>query len=95
MQKGLIVPMDMNKAIDQIMAAGLSVMERENHSNSKQVNHLSIIGGVRRVEFYPTTGTVFANKVTGRNEQGQSIVLMKVRHGKGLNFAISLAKGIQ
>ena len=50
------------QAIEDTLAAGLSIIEHENNSGTGEVNHLSIIGGKRRVEYYPTTGTVYANK---------------------------------
>lgn len=49
------------RAIDFILGANLSIIEHVNNSGSKEVNHLSIIGGVRRVEYWPTTGTIYAN----------------------------------
>lgn len=72
------------KAIDKILAAGLCVHEHKNNSDSsKKVNHLSILGGVRRVEYYPTTETVYAN---ARGE------FKKVARGKGIEQAIKIAK---
>jgi len=72
------------QAIEDILAAGLSVQEHDNNSDSsKKVNHLSIIGGVRRVEYYPTTGTVYAN---ARDE------FKKAARGKGVEQAIKIAK---
>lgn len=49
-------------AIEAILAAGLSVYEHKNNSNDGKTTHISILGGKRRVEFYPTTGTVYANR---------------------------------
>lgn len=78
----------MNKvkqAIEDILAASLSIAEHENNSGKGEVNHLTIIGGKRRVEYYPTTGTVFANKT-------ETKVAVK-RHGSDVQKAIKLAKG--
>ncbi|WP_337049871.1 hypothetical protein [Serratia fonticola] len=58
--------MDINSVIDKIVAAGLSVFEHENNCDySHGTKHITIIGGKRRVEFYPTTGMVYANAVKG------------------------------
>lgn len=68
------------------MDAGLSVFEHENNSDScTGVMHLSIIGGLRRVEFYPTTGTVYANAEKGKYS------VFKQRKA-GIEIAIRLAK---
>lgn len=53
--------MTIKQAIEVVLDAGLSIVEHANNSGAKTVNHLSIIGGKRRVEFYPTTGTVHSN----------------------------------
>lgn len=75
----------MNSDIEKIMDAGFSVMEHENNSDHGfETHHLTIIGGVRRVEYYPSTGTVFANKVRG--EFG------KVARGQGVKDAIKIAR---
>lgn len=50
------------KAIQTILDAGLSVIEHKNNSGKGKTNHLTIVGGDTVVEFYPTTGTVFSNK---------------------------------
>lgn len=44
--------------IDIILAAGLAVHE---HPCSNGINHLTIRGGVRNVEYYPTTQTIYCN----------------------------------
>lgn len=68
------------QAIEAILAAGLSIAEHENNSGKGKVNHLTIIGGKRRVEYYPTTGTVFANKtptqpsINSRNSSVQTAI---------------------
>lgn len=70
--------------IEKILGAGLAVMERGNNSDSSsEVNHLSIIGGVRRVEYYPSTNTVFSNGVHGK---------FKKARGTGIDDAIRIAK---
>ena len=57
------------KLINTILDAGLSIAERENLSlttkGPAKDNHLTIVGGVRRVEFY-TNGTVYSNRVKGK-----------------------------
>lgn len=56
------------RLIDTILDAGLAIAERENLSlttkGPAKDNHLTILGGVRRVEIY-TNGTVYSNKVKG------------------------------
>ncbi|WP_240725281.1 hypothetical protein [Klebsiella pneumoniae] len=47
--------------------------------------HITIIGGVRRVEFYPTTGTVYANAEKGKFQAFK-------QKKAGINVAIRLAK---
>lgn len=70
--------------ISAILKAGLSVIENKNNSEySKQTNHLSIVGGIRRVEYYPSTGSVLSNPVKNK---------FKRRRGHGLNDAIRIAK---
>lgn len=50
-------------AIEEIMNAGFTVIEHPNNSNSSnEPNHLTIVGGVRKVDMWPTTGTIFAPK---------------------------------
>lgn len=57
-----------NPFIEKIIDAGLSVFEHENNSDfGSGTMHITIIGGVRRVEFYPTTGTVYANAEKGKS----------------------------
>jgi len=59
----------MKKEIGKILNAGLSVFERDNlNMNCKGManNHLTIVGGIRKVDFWPTTGTVYANGVKGK-----------------------------
>lgn len=73
-----------SEAVDLILSAGLSVMERENHSDScSGSNHLTIAGGKRIVEYWPTTGTVYANAVKGQ---------FKAVRGSGHADAIRIAK---
>ncbi|QRD99805.1 hypothetical protein [Salmonella enterica] len=55
--------MQVRDAIEKIVSCGLSVYEHENNSeHDNEVRHLTILGGVRRVSFYPSTLTVFASK---------------------------------
>jgi len=60
---------DRNKLIDIILDSGLAVAERENLSlttkGPAKNNHITIVGGVRRVELY-TNGTVYSNRVKGK-----------------------------
>lgn len=74
----------MQKVIDQINAAGFSVVEHTNRSGNGETTHLTIIGGARRVEYYHTSGTVFANKT-------RTLKQIMVKSG-GVEKAILLAK---
>lgn len=75
----------MDQDIETILDAGLSVMERENNSDSsKQVNHLTIIGGKRRVDYWPSTNSVYSAGVKGK---------YKSKRGNGVLDAIRIAKG--
>lgn len=49
-------------AIEEILKAGFTVIEHPNNSNDGKTNHLTIIGGKRKVDLWPTTGTIFAPK---------------------------------
>ena len=57
------------RLIDTILDAGLAIGERENLSlttkGPAKDNHLTILGGVRRVELY-TNGTVYSNRIKGK-----------------------------
>lgn len=80
MAKNLI---SVDNSIERILRAGLSVAEHDNSGGCGEViEHLTIIGGVRRVEFYPSTGTVYANAVKGK---------YKATSSKGIECAIRLA----
>ena len=73
-------------AISAILDNDLSAIEHENNSDtSSDVQHISIIGGKRRVEYYPQTGTAFSNSVSGKYK---SISIKKA----GIKRAIKLAK---
>lgn len=72
------------QAIEAVLAAGLSIAEHNNNSGKGEVNHISIIGGKRRVEYYPTTGTVFANKT-----EVQSITVRNATVGIAIQIAIT------
>lgn len=70
--------------IETIVKNDLSILEHKNNNDIfSTTNHLTIVGGVRRVEYYPTTGTVYANRVQGK---------YKVARGKGVYDAIRIAK---
>ncbi len=72
-------------AIDHVISAGLSVLEHENNSDtSTGTMHITIVGGKRRVEFYPSTGTAYSNAVKG---QFKAVRLPKA----GIRAAIKLA----
>lgn len=47
-------------AIEEIMKAGFTVIEQSNDGNES--SRLTILGGVRKVDLWPTTGTIFAPK---------------------------------
>lgn len=54
--------MAIEQDIDKILESGLEAISRTNNgSYSDAVTHVSIVGGVRRVEWYPTKGTVYVN----------------------------------
>ena len=56
----------LEQSIEKVLAAGLSVFERENQSKSSKVNnHITIAGGIRRVDYWPPTGTVQCPNVKG------------------------------
>lgn len=69
----------LSDAIDQILSAGLSAVENDGSFDS---GHLTIIGGVRRVQFWTTTGTVYSDK------EGDKPAVK----GRGIKSAIHLAK---
>ncbi|MFV4742458.1 hypothetical protein [Citrobacter portucalensis] len=72
--------------IEKVIDAGLSVFEHENNGDfGDDVMHLTIVGGVRRVEFYPTTETVYANAVKGK------FPVFKQKNA-GIKVAIRIAK---
>ena len=74
------------QAIDAILDAELSVIEHANNSEIVSgTQHISIIGGKRKVEYYPSTGTACSNPVKG---QYSRIVIKKA----GVKRAIKLAK---
>lgn len=71
-------------AVNKILSAGLSVIEHENNSDSSVgTTHMSIVGGVRIVEFYPSTLTGYSNQVNGKFKQAKVT---------GIEAAIKLAK---
>lgn len=56
-----------DKVIEQIINAGLSVAEMSNNSDSSSVvNHIVIIGGKRRVNYWPTTQTIYCDGIKGK-----------------------------
>lgn len=66
---------------------GLEVIKRKNNTtnknNERQVNHLTITGGKRTVEYYPSKGTFYSNGIKGK---------CRMVKGVGLRDAIELAK---
>lgn len=51
---------NINDVINLILDNGLIAIEHENNSDTTNATmHISIIGGKRRVEYYPTTGMVY------------------------------------
>lgn len=83
--KGKELKDKMAQDIETILDAGLSVMERENNSDSSnQVNHLTIIGGKRRVDYWPSTNSVYSAGVKGQ---------YKSKRGNGVIDAVRIAKG--
>lgn len=76
--------MTVAEAIEQILDAELSVCEHENNSCSHTgTTHLTIVGGKSSVEFWPSTGTVYANGIKGQ---------CKAVKSNGIRNAIKLAK---
>ncbi|MDC9620844.1 hypothetical protein PSI22_04190 [Xenorhabdus sp. XENO-7] len=77
---------NIDDVIEMILDAGLIAVEHENNSDCGDgVTHISILGGKRRVEYYPTTGMVYSNPVKD--------IYSKVRLPKaGIRRAIKLAK---
>lgn len=58
--------------IEKVMSAGLSVAQHDNSQGfGKPTEHYSIIGGARRVEFYPSTGMIYSNPVNGKFKQAR------------------------
>ena len=58
--------------IEKVMSAGLSVAQHDNSKGfGKPTEHYSIIGGARRVEFYPSTGMIYSNPVNGKFKQAR------------------------
>ncbi|HEK2837343.1 TPA: hypothetical protein SMT91_000192 [Proteus mirabilis] len=75
-----------NLAIDAVLDAELSVIEHENNSEIVSgTQHISIIGGKRRVEYYPSTGTAYSNPIDGKYKR---VIIKKA----GIKRAIKLAK---
>lgn len=82
---------DLEKAIEETIQEvekwKLSVIKNQNNTisknNNRQVNHLSIVGGVRKVEYYPSKGTFYSNGIKGK---------CRLVRGVGLRDAIELAK---
>lgn len=79
----------LNQAIDKIMIAGLSIAERKNNSDSsKDNNHMTIVGGIRRVELW-TNGTIYANKVNGKFKK---LNFKGMHYNEAIDRAIKIAK---
>ncbi|KOY60759.1 hypothetical protein AM629_17595 [Photorhabdus heterorhabditis] len=77
---------NINDVINLILDNGLIAIEHENNSDTTNATiHISIIGGKRRVEYYPTTGMVYSNAV---KELYPKVKMPKA----GIKAAIRLAK---
>ena len=64
--------MNERRMIERVLAAGLSVAQHDNSQGfGKPTEHYSIIGGARRVEFYPSTGMIFSNPVKDKFKQAR------------------------
>lgn len=75
--------MKVSDAIKKIVDSGISVFEHENNSETDSgTRHITILGGVRRVSFYPSTLTTFAPPCKGFNQIKSS----------GIDAAIRIAK---
>jgi len=77
-------------AADKILAASLSIFERENNSDTSElgINHLTIVGGVRRVELY-FNGTVYANKV---KDKYKKVNIKGLCFNEAIDKAVKVAK---
>lgn len=80
---------NIQKAIDKILDSGLSLAVRDG-SKGDYVgdNHMTIIGGVRRVELY-TNGTIYANRV---NDKFKKINIKGMQFNQAIERAIKIAK---
>lgn len=80
---------DIENTIQLILNSGLSVAERENKGDCYDGNnHLTIIGGVRRVELY-INGTIYANKVKNKFKK---INIKGMHLNQAIERAIKIAK---
>ncbi len=74
------------QAINAVLDSELSVFEHENNCEfSSGTQHISIIGGKRQVEYYPSTGTAYSNPVDGKYKR------VNIKNA-GIKRAIKLAK---
>ncbi len=80
---------NIEKAVDKILDAGLILAVRDD-SKGDYVgdNHMTIIGGVRRVELY-TNGTIYANKV---KDKFKMINIKGMQFNQAIERAIKIAK---
>ena len=77
---------NIKKAVDKVLASGLSLAVRDgSKGDCVGDNHMTIIGGVRRVELY-TNGTIYANKVKDK---------FKVINIKGMQFNQAVERAIK
>lgn len=75
--------MSVAKATEKIIDAGLSVYEHENNCDTDSgTRHLTILGGIRRVSFYPSTLTTFAPPCKGFNPIKSSGIEAAIRVAK-------------
>lgn len=90
--RGLELKKRVDEALERIGEFGLDIKWRGNDPRMDEIMyreldkvtmHWTIIGGDRTVEFYPTTNTVYANKVEG--------LYNKCARGCGIMMAIEIA----
>lgn len=85
--RGKELEMAIEVVIDEASKWGLEVVKHKNNTihknNDQQVNHLTITGGVRNVEYYPSKGTFYSNGVKGT---------YRLVKGTGLRDAMEVAK---
>lgn len=80
---------NIEKAVAKILESGLALVDRDNSScDYGGNNHMTIIGGVRRVELY-VNGTIYANKV---KDKFKKINIKGMQFNQAVERAIKIAK---